>query len=159
ALMVNHPQIQVQQYAVDIARAGIRSAQSSLWPTLSLSYTKGTQGGTEFPKDPFWTFLGSVNYPLFAGGPTATYYATSAAQRTYERAKQELRSTRNQVRTNLESAWSSFAQAQDQVSVQRAFLVAARQRKEESDVRYQNGLMTYEDWVRVVSDYANFQMS
>jgi outer membrane protein TolC len=43
--------------------------------------------------------------------------------------------------------------------VQRAFLNAAKQRKDESDVRYRSGLMTFENWIIVVQDYVNFQQS
>ena len=48
-----------------------------------------------------------------------------------------------------------LAQAQDQVKVQRAFLDAATQRKGESDIRYQSGLMTFQDWEVIMNDYVN----
>lgn len=158
--MVNAlPQVLVQQAAVDIARAKVRSAQSSIYPALSLNYTKGTTGSTEFPKDPFWTFSGVVSLPIFGGGPTSTYYANQSAQRAYDKARETLRSVKNQARVDLETAWAAFMEAQDQVRVQDAFLAAAAQRKAESDIRYQSGLMSFEDWNRVVSDYVSFQTS
>jgi len=159
ALLANEPQIQAQQATVEQAQAQLNIAHSSLLPTLSLNYSKGTTGTTEFPQSPFWSFTGTVNYPLFGGGLTSTYYASQAAERALEKAQQEMRSIRNQTRSALESAWSSFAQAQDQVRVQRAFLQAAKQRQDESDVRYQSGLMTFDEWILVVQDYVNFQQS
>lgn len=159
SLLGQIPNVQIQQAAVDQARAGVKSAHSSLWPTLSVNYTRGTTGSTEFPQNPFWTFSGAVNYPLFAGGPTATYYTSVAAQRLYDKSRQDLRATRHQALTDLETAWAAYVQAEDAVRVQRAFLDASRQRKEESDVRYQSGLMSFEDWIRVVTDYVNFQTS
>ncbi len=159
AILANHPQIEAQLAIVDQARAGVNIARSSLLPTLSLNASKGTVGPTEFPKNPFWSFGGSVNYPLFAGGLTSTYYASQSAERLFEKANEDLRSLRNQVRSSLESAWSSYAQAQDQVQVQSDFLAAAKQRKDESDVRYQSGLMTFEEWNLVIQDYVNFQQS
>ncbi len=159
SLLANLPSIQIQQAALDQARAGVKSAQSSVWPSLSVNYARGTTGRTEFPQNPFWTLSGTVNYPLFAGGPTAAYYANVAAQRLYDKTQQDLRLVRHQSLTDLETAWSSYVQAEDAIHVQRAFLDAARQRKEESDVRYQSGLMSFEDWIRVVTDYVNFQTS
>jgi outer membrane protein len=159
ALLDKHPQILAQQAVVEQARAGINLAHSTLWPTLSLSYNKGTQGGSELPTNPFWTFTGVLNYPLFGSGLTSTYYASAAAQRTYDKSRQDLRSLRNQLSSNLESSWSAYALAQDEVRVQHAFLDAAKQRKDESDVRYQSGLMTFEEWILVVQDYVNFQTS
>src|SRR5207244_3275539 len=99
ALLAGQPQVQAQQAAVEIARVAIKSARSSLFPTLSVNYSKGTRGETELPKDPFWTFTGTVNYPLFGGGLTSTYYANAAAEHTYEKAKLDLRALRNQTRT------------------------------------------------------------
>ncbi len=159
AILAKVPQVRVQEAVLEQARAAIKSAHSTLWPTLSLNYSKGTQGTSEFPSSPFWTFTGVVNYPLFGNGPTATYYASQAAERAYDKAKEDLRSTRNQMLSTLESAWSAFALAQDQVRVQSAFLAAAKQRKEESDIRYQSGLMTFEEWNLVVQDFVNFQTS
>jgi len=43
--------------------------------------------------------------------------------------------------------------------VQHVQVLLARQRKEESDIRYQSGLMTFEEWTLVVQDYVNFQTS
>src|SRR5262249_33592881 len=106
-----------------------------------------------------WSFTGTINYPLFAGGPTSTYYATQSAQRTLDKARQDLRSLRNQLRSTLESAWSGYAAAQDNVRVQKAFLQAAEQRKNESDIRYQSGLMTFNDWIIVIQAYVSFEQS
>ena len=158
-LLVREPPIQLQEAVLDQTRAALKSAHSTIWPTFSLDYAKGTQGGAELPGDPFWTFTGVVNYPLFGGGLTSTYYASQAARRTYEKAQLDLRAIRNQTRTTLETAWSAFAQAHDQVEVQRAFLDAAQQRKEEYDVLYQSGLQSFEEWILVVQDYVNSQMS
>jgi outer membrane protein TolC len=159
AMLMKIPQIRAQAAVVEQAQAAIKAAQSTLWPTLSLNYSKGTQGGSEFPSSPFWAFTGVASYPLFGGGPTSTYYATQAAQRSYDKALQDLRSLRNQTLTNLENAWSAYAQAQDQIRVQRAFLEADRQRKAEYDILYQSGLMSFQEWILVVEEYVNFQTS
>jgi len=63
------------------------------------------------------------------------------------------------VRSNLEAAWASFQRAVDQIKVQEAFLKAARQQNSESDVRYSSGLMTYEDWARIVTNRVNLEDS
>jgi outer membrane protein TolC len=156
-LLTQTPQVQVQQAALEQTEAAIKTARSALWPTLSAGYTRGLRGATEFPQNPYWTFTGTLNYPLFGGGLTSTYYASKAAEAAHERARQDLRAARLETRGTLESAWAAFAQAHDQIIVQRAFLNATRQRKEESDVRYQNGLMSFDDWIRVVVDYVNSQ--
>lgn len=154
------PGVLVQQAVVDEAKASIHAARGSLYPTLSLNYTRGFEGTSEFPtNNPNWAFIGLLSYPLFSGGPTATYYATAAATKNYDKAMQDLRTVREQARSALESAWSGFAQAQDQVRVQKAFLDSAVQRKQESDIMYQSGLMSFQDWELIMNDYVNFQKS
>ncbi len=159
SILSKEPQIQAQEAAVEQARAAIKIARSSLWPTLSINYTKGAVGSSEFPANPFWTFTGVASYPLFGGGLTSTYYANQAAERSYEKTSEDLRSLRHQLLSNLESAWSGFAQAEDQVRVQKAFLEADRQRKAEYDVLYQSGLLSFQEWILVVNEYVNFQTS
>ena len=159
AIVNRLPQIRAQQAVLDQARAALKSAHSTLWPSLSVNYSKGLVGRTEFPSNPFWNFTGVLSYPIFGNGLTSTYYASQAAQRSYEKALQDLRSLRNQNLTNLRSAWSGFAQAEDQIRVQRAFLEADRQRKAEYDVLYRSGLMSFQEWILVVNEYVNFQTS
>jgi outer membrane protein TolC len=159
ALVDHLPSILAQKAVVDQAKAAVHAAQSSVFPTLSLNYNKGVAGGSEFPSSPFWTFSGLLSYPLFGGGPTATYYAVSAANKSYQKALQDLNTARQQAFGILESAWDGFAQAEDQVRVQRAFLDADIQRKQEADIMYQSGLMTFQDWQVITNDYVNFQKS
>ena len=159
ALLVKIPQIRAQDAVVELARAAVSTARSTFFPTLSLSYSKGASGGSEFPSDPFWSFAGTVNLPLLAGGLTSTYFANRAALRSFEKAQQDLRSLKNQSLTTLETAWSGYSQAEDQIRVQRAFLEADKQRKAEYDVLYRSGLLPFQEWILVVQEYVNFQTS
>ena len=145
--LARRPDVAVQQAVVEGARASLSSARSSLWPTLSGNYTRGRLGRDEFPSSGYsWIGGLTLSYPLFGGGPTSTYYAIKAADRSLERAQQDLRSVRDQAVTDLETSWASYAGAVDQVSVQEQLLEAARQRNDEADVRYASGLLTYDNW-------------
>ncbi len=158
-LINREPRILAQSALVRQNRAMLQSSRSTLLPTLSLNYNRGWQGDSEFPTTPSWVFSGVAALPLFGGGPTAVFYASSAAKRNLEKAELDLRSLRNQVRTDILSAWSAYAQAQEQVQVQKAYLDSGRQRREESDVRYRSGLMSYEEWQLVINDLVNFEKS
>ena len=147
------PDVRVQWAGVAVAQADIRRAQSSLWPTLTAGYARFRTGASEFPSDNSgWSFRGVLDYPLFGGGPTATYYQIATAQQNLEKAQQELRSVRDQARADLETVWSAYATASENAKVQAALLAAARQRNEEADVRYNSGLLTYDSWEIIVTD-------
>jgi outer membrane protein TolC len=155
----NTPPVQAQKAVLDQAKASLNASQSSLWPALSASYIRSYQGTTEFPSNPGWSFLGLLNLPIFGNGPTASYYSISAAKRNVEKTEEDLRSIRHQTLSNLESGWSGLAQGLDQVKVQQAFLEADRQRKAEADIRYENGLLSFDNWEIIVTDLVNFEQS
>ncbi len=159
SLTLSHPKVAAQRATLDASAAQINDARSTIWPTLSGSYTRSFQGSNYFPDNASWAASGILSYPLFSGGPTYTYYAVSAAKRNYESAQADLRSIQNQVRATIENAWANLAKSIDQVGVQALFLNAAQQRNDESTVRYSSGLMTYETWELAVSDLVNFERS
>ena len=159
ALTDTHPQVAFQNAATSAAEARLQNAKSSLWPTLSANYSRSFSDETYFPGNPHWSASGILSYPIFGSGLTSTYFSISSAKRTLEKANSDLTSTRNSVRTLLETNWSSLASALDQVQVQLTFLVASRQRNEEANIRYSSGLMSFEDWERLVSDLVNFERS
>lgn len=156
SLLDARPDVALQEGVVDGADAGLLQAASPILPTLSGTYTRSFTGPVGFPaENPNWSFIASLNFPLFAGGPTATYFATLQAKKNLEKAKLDLRKVRDQARLDLEIAWAAFANALDQVKVQTALLDAARQRNEEADIRYESGLLTYENWEIIVTERVN----
>ena len=155
----NHPAVELKTAALTQARAALSSSESALAPALSASYTRSLQGTSLFPSHPSWSWQGLLSLPIFGNGLTSTGFNIAAAKRNVEKAEEDLRSAHHQVQTDLETTWSGLAQAQDQVRVQLAFLEAARQRKAEADVRYQSGLMSFENWEPIVIELANFERS
>ena len=147
------PDVLVQRAGIAVAQADVRRAQSPLWPALSAGYARFRTGASEFPSDNSgWSFRGILDYPLFGGGPTATYYQITAARQNLEKAQQDLRSVRDQAMADVETAWSAYATAAENARVQAALLDAARQRNAEADVRYNSGLLTYDSWEIIVTD-------
>jgi len=152
-----HPQVEQLRMSRDLSLAGLSSARSTLWPSLSASYSRTASGAGYFPDTLHWSAGAVVSYPLFGGGITSTYDSVKAARYTLEKAEQDLRSTFNQVRSGIESAWANFADSVDQVQVQDQFLEAVRQRNDESLIRYSSGLMSFEDWELAVADLVKYE--
>jgi len=158
ALVDTNPQVAAQKSAVEISYANLKSARSNLWPFISGQYSRSFSGPTEFPNESAqWNASAVISYRLFGNGITSTYYAASSAKRGYEKAGEDLRSTRNQVRSNLESSWANLASSIDQVQVQNQFLEAARQRNDEAQIGYTSGLTSFQDWELAVADFVNFE--
>lgn len=154
ALMGHRPDVLLQKAVVQGAEASLGQAQSPLWPSLTASYSYSGSGPSELP--PLHSGWGlSLSYPLFGGGPTSAYYAVTTAKNNLERSKQDLRSVRDAAVLDLETSWSGFAGSIDQARVQASLLDAARQRNDEATIRYDSGLMTYDNWEIIVSDRVN----
>lgn len=160
ALLPLRTDVAVAEAAVRSSKASLSSANSVFWPTLSASYSRSRSGPTEFPADRgAWSAGASLSYNLFGGGPAKALLDTRASRLNYERSESDLAAAKQAALSDLETAWSNFADADDQVKVQDALLVAARQRNDEADVRYGSGLMSFDIWEGIVSDRVSAERS
>lgn len=153
ALLPLRTDVAIAAAAVDSSRAALLAADSVLWPVLSANYSRSRTGPTEFPsKSRSWSAGATLSYALFGAGPTAAYYGTKASRLSLERSESDLAAARQSALSDLETAWSNYADASDQVEVQDALLAAARQRSDEADIRYGSGLLSFDIWEGIVSD-------
>ena len=153
ALLPLRTDVAIAEATLRSSKAALDSANSVFWPTLSASYSRTRSGPTEFPSARTgWSAGASLSYALFGGGPTAAYLNTKASRLGYERTQSDLAAARQAALSDLETAWSNYADAADQVAVQEALLEAARQRNDEADIRYGSGLLSFDNWEVIVSD-------
>ena len=151
ALLNHRPDILLAEAVTVTADASLNQAKSSYWPDLSVGFSLIGQGLGGFSSlHNSWNI--DLNYPLYSNGPARAYYAVSIAKSNVEKAKQDLRSAREQAILDIETAWSAFSGAFDQSKVQTALLEAARQRNDEANIRYESGLLTYDNWEIIASD-------
>lgn len=153
SLLPLRPDVASAEASVRSAEAALGSARSAFFPRLSADYTRTRSGSAEFPSRRYsWSAGATLSYPLFGGGPAEAFLSSLASKRSLEASRRELDATRQAALADLESAWSEYATAGDQVRVQEALLAAARQRNDEADVRYASGLLSYDVWEPIVSD-------
>ena len=154
SLVESRPDVVSQEAQVEAARASVGQSDGALWPNLSANYSQSGSGGSESSSlnsfEPSWGL--TLSYPLFGGGITAAYYDISAAKNNLEKENQDLRSVREQAVVDIETAWANFKGAIDQSKVQSELLTAARTRYDEANIRYDSGLMTYDNWEIISSD-------
>jgi outer membrane protein TolC len=156
-ILKTHPQLQVQDSLIKQSLSQLSEARSPFWPNLSARYSRFATGTDYFPTHRHWSFTGTLSYPIFGSGPTASFYKAAAARANLEQAEYNHSAVEKELATNLHTTWSSLADAIDQVDVQNEFLNAARQRNEEASIRYSSGLMSFEDWERAVADLVDFE--
>ena len=157
ALTENHPAYRQAQAGFKAADAGVTSSRSSFWPTLNLTGSLGRSEDRWVPHPEDWTVGASLTWPLFKGG--ADYYQLKAALAERHHAKWEQKSTWQSIWENLQSAYQTFRQAQQKVKVYQAFVDAGLVRANIARTKYNNGMMTFDEWDKIESDLITNQKS
>jgi len=144
AALQNVPEHRQAVANVDTATADIRLARSGLLPSLDLTATTDNVKQDSEPSERRDTVGVQLSIPIFSG--LRDYYATESATATHAASVDTLADTDRQLLTRLQQTWSDFIQAVERVEVDRSFLQAQRVRAEIARNRYNNGLMSFEDW-------------
>lgn len=133
-----------------VAEAGIRLARSGYYPSVNVSGTVGRDGDQWFPGDSRNSVLATVSIPIYSGG--SDYYGVREAAASLDAAKASRESVEQQLLVRLRQNHAAFVEAVERVNVDRAFLEAAETRASIARARYQNGLISFEDWDRIESE-------
>jgi outer membrane protein len=139
------------------ADAGVTVAQSGFFPTLNLNGSTGRSGQTFFPQDGRWSVGLTLNVPIFSGG--STYYGTKSAFRVAEAATLNKENTYREEARKLNQAFAVYEQAAQRLEVDKAFAEASSVRATIGRQRYNNGLLSFENWDVIESDLINRQKS
>ena len=156
----NRPDVAVQEAVLQSARASLASSQAPLYPNLSLNYSRFREGGTEFPDHEYlWSAGAVLSYPIFGGGPASAYFNVKSAKNSLLNQESALRAVRDAAVANLETAWAGYANAVDQAVGEQAVLESYRQRNEEGAVRYASGLVTFDNWQIIVTQWVGAEQT
>ncbi len=160
ALVMQRPDVAVQEAAVKTAKASLSSARAGLMPQVSVSYNySGLSNGLFKYPVTNWSLLGAVSYPLFSGGPTSVFYQIRSAKKGVDSADEQLRYVVNAAMSDIETSWATYAGYLDQLVAALSLLQAYRQRNEEADILYQSGSMIFNIWYPLVQNRLNQELT
>ncbi len=106
-----------------------------------------------------WSAGATLSWPIFAGGPTSAYYNVKSAKNSLLNQETALRTVREATIANLENAWANYANAVDQALGEQAILESYRQRNDEGEVRYASGLLTFDNWQILVTQWVSAEQT
>jgi len=132
------------------ATADVTLARSGFYPTLDLTGSVSREGPDWTPNQDRRTVGLNLNIPLFSGG--RDYYSTKSAAATLEAVASNKDNTERQILVRLKQSHASFVESTEKLKVDQSFLEAAQLRAEIARSRYNNGLMSFEDWDRIEND-------
>ncbi|MFH1848393.1 MAG: TolC family protein [Candidatus Omnitrophota bacterium] len=129
----------------EAARYNLNSKQADFFPKVYLAGSAGKTGGDWPPEGEQWSAGVSVSLPLFEGGSRIA--EASKARSQLKQAGEDEKSGRYGALVTLEREWKDLRDAIENVSVQKKFLEAARERAKITKSQYEIGLASFNDWV------------
>lgn len=140
----------------EAAQAAVTVARAGFFPTLSFTGSTGKQGPDFFPDaTDRWTIGATLSFPLFNGG--SDYYATRAAIASRSRAEANTLGASRDLIARLEQAYAGYLEAVSRLVADSSFRDASMVRAEIARTKYNNGLLTFEDWDIIENDQISRQ--
>lgn len=147
-----HRQSAAQENAAEEA---ITVTRATFFPSLNLSGSVGRQDQEFFPGNPRWSIGLSLNFPLFNGFRDLSSFRNSVENSTV--ASQNRMNIDRDLIAKLKQARNGFAEAFEKLLVDGSFRDAAQTRAEIARNKYNNGLLTFDDWDVIESDLISRQ--
>lgn len=134
----------------ELAQNTLSASYSAFYPSLNFSGSLGTQGtgyslGTER-----WSAGLTLSFPLFGG--FKDYFAAKSSAALFLAASQNRLSVDQELLTRIQQAYSNFIEAIEKKKVDDLFYEAALTRAQIAREKYNNGLLTFEDWDVIEND-------
>jgi outer membrane protein TolC len=144
------PSYLMAKYQLENSDIAAQNTLGEFLPTVSASYSY-RKNGEDWPPDTLGKSWGvNVSMPLFPGGSNiADKYINDI---NFEKAKRDFESNKKDLRYNIGNAYSNAKNALDSLEVKKAQLSAANERSKIADAKYQNGLITFDEWNRITND-------
>jgi outer membrane protein len=144
------PSYLMAKYSLEGSDIAAQNTLAGFLPTVSLSGNY-RRTGEDWPPDTLSKSVSlNISYSFFPGG--ANIIDKYIGDINLEKAKRDFDSSKKDLMYNIESAYSNARNAIDSLEVKRAQLDAAKERSKIADAKYQNGLITFDEWNRITND-------
>jgi len=134
----------------EAASHGTRVARGTFFPKLDLTGEYGTTAAYVYPNIQHWIVGFNLSLNVLNGGKD--YSALQAASYTQAQNESQAASVRYQGVVNLRQSYNNLVEAIEKLKVDESFRQAAITRAEIARRKYNNGLLTFEDWDIIEND-------
>jgi outer membrane protein TolC len=143
----NHAQAVAQQ---KVSKADITLARSGYFPNLDVTGSVSDQKSDLFSNSGRWSAGVNLFIPFFSGGKD--YYGTKSAEANFLASTYNRESVDRQILASLRQTYTLYVQAVERLKVDLSFADAAQVRSEIARNKYNNGLLSFEDWDIIEND-------
>jgi outer membrane protein len=149
------PEYQVAKSRVSAYKAGLTIARSAFYPSIDLTGSTSRQGNTWPINNNSWSAMLSLSIPLFNGG--RDYYSTYSSASLVSAYSFTQENTDLQLILNLRRTYNSFQDSLVRVNVYKSYVEAATLRAKIARGKYNNGLLSFENWDIIENDLISKQ--
>lgn len=149
------PEHKIAKAQVKVSKANLTVSRSNFYPSLDFVGAM-TQQGSRWPfPNSGWSAMLGLTFPLFSGGKDFfTTYSSSSLLSASLFAQDQ---TDLQIFYKLRGAYNSLKDSIERVSVYTSYVEAAKTRAVISRNKYNNGLLSFENWDIIENDYITKQ--
>lgn len=139
------------------AESDITLARAGYFPSVAVNGSYGRRDTDPYLNNESWSVGLSLTVPIFQGG--RDYYSTQSAIANRTVAAENREDVDRQQLVTLQQALARLEEAKRNVEVNRRFVEAAEMRSEIGRSRYNNGLISFDDWDLIESDLITRQQT
>lgn len=157
-LLEELPDFLISRLEIQVAERGVKIAGAAHLPEIGFSAGIQSGGRSFFPNqtNDLSASIG-VSIPLFSGGRDFNRHQIAA--NTWREATLNHQQKSLELLLFIEESYQRWNQAKAQLNISREFQGAAATRAEIARVKYNNGLLSFEDWDRIESDFINRELA
>ncbi len=145
-----HPDVASSLEQEKISDFEVSRARSAFWPSLDFTTSFGKIDSNFFPEADRWSAGLTLTWPLFNGFKDQDNISLTTSN--WKIAHLNAHSVYLQTLNNLRQSYSNYSEAYRKYQVDEKFEKAALVRAEIARSKYNNGLMTFENWDIVEND-------
>ena len=152
--MTKTPDYTIADTQIEAARQGMKVTRSERFPQISLKGSAGVGDGTGFEiYEGNWKVSLNATMPLYTGNRLRS--DTAAAKEKIVQSEMDLMDIANTLMATLQQRWNLYIDASENETVQKELFDAELLRAEISTAKYKQGLLSYEDWDIIESNFIN----
>lgn len=149
-LVFTTPEYQRALTEEKISLAAIDSANANFYPGLNLSQSIGRANRDSGAWINTWSIGAEISFPLFDGGKD--YYASKSSHELYRASVMSKRNIQDGGVVKLKDAYAKYIEAIAKLEVDQAFVEAGSFRERIAKEKYNNGLLTFDEWDIIEND-------
>jgi outer membrane protein TolC len=158
-LITKTPEFLSAKYNFDAAKA-LNWAQKGQWlPSIAIegNISRLRYDQTWDPENKSWSVQLNLRYPLFTGGKR--WFGTRAALAQEKKAAENFRYIQNTLKVKAVQYYTDWVNAYEYLGVIRYILECSKLQLDIAKRKYINGLISYEDWYSIDTQYTDAQRS